>query len=148
MAITEGALAHCYDVPFGFLSNESELLNKTCAFGNATVRHQDIPFYDKFGLTQNILFVPSMKISMYYYFRITYYTTLLSCGCGIAKFLEVGPTRILPKDGKKNIAGYSLTVIIVCYSMYIKALGLGSDGTTMTTLLDRFGVQYTLSKGN
>ena len=150
MAITEGAMAHCNDIPFGFISNGTELLNKTCVFGSAKmpITIQNIPFYTKFGLTQNILSIPSMKIPMYFYFRMTYYTTLVSCGCGIARFLEVGPTRILPKDGWKNFAGYGLTVIIVIYSLYTKALGIGSDGTTMTILLDLFGVKCPSSKGN
>ena len=149
MAITEGALAHCNGIPFSFISNETELWNKTCVLGNAQmpIPIQKMPFYGKFGLTQNILSIPSMKIPMYFYFRMTYYTTLVSCGCGIARFLEVGPTRILPKDGWKNIAGYGLTVIIVIYSLYTKALGIGSDGTTMTILLDLFGVECTSSKG-
>ena len=64
MAITEGAMAHCNDIPFGFISNGTELLNKTCVFGNAKmpITIQKIPFYTKFGLTQNILSIPSMKI--------------------------------------------------------------------------------------
>ena len=140
MAISEGALAQCGDIPFWIISGNADVENKTCIYGNGTsIMIQDISFYKKFGLTSNILGISALKIPMYYYFRMTYYTTLVACGSGIASFLETGPTRILPKDGWKCYGGYGLAVVVVIYSLYTKALGIGSDGTTMQIVLDLLG---------
>ena len=100
MAISEGALAQCSDIPFWIISGNENVENKTCVYGIGTpIKIQNISFYKKFGLTTNILGISALKIPMYYYFRMTYYTTLVACGSGIANFLGSGPTRILPKIG-------------------------------------------------
>ena len=138
MAISEGALATCSNVPL--ISSEIDLDNITCIYKSEIKRMKDIGFYDIFGKTQNILGIPMFKLPMYYYFRITYYTTLVACGFGITKFLEVGPTRILPKDGLKNLGGYGLAIVIVLYSLQTKALGMGSDGIIIHSVLSAFDV--------
>ena len=141
MAISEGALAHCVGVPFRFISKDDDLHNLTCTFGTEKINIQDLSFYKKFGLTQDLFGIPALRLPVYIYFRMTYYTTLVSCAFGITHFLEVGPTRILPKDEfgfRKSLAAYMLAVIIVVYSLYTKALGIGSDGSTMHIILDVF----------
>ena len=146
MAISEGALAQCGDIPFSVISGNEDVVNKTCIFGNETsIAIQDISFYKKFGLTTNISGISALKIPMYYYFRMTYYTTLVACGSGIASFLEAGPTRILPKQGWKNYVGYGLAMVVVIYSLYTKALGIGSDGTTMQIVEGVLGIDCTYS---
>ena len=73
-------------------------------------------------------------------FRLTYYLTLISCTFALLKFLDVGPTRILEKDGWRNYAGYGISFISVIVVLQAKAQGLGTGGYVMTMLYDQLGI--------
>ena len=76
-----------------------------------------------------------LEIPMYYWFRFSYYMTLVSCTFGVVKFLDVGPVRCLVKEGWLNYVGYTCAALSAYISLEKKALGLGSDGVILDTLL-------------
>ena len=81
-----------------------------------------------------------LEVPMYYYFRFTYYSTLVMCTFGIVKFLDRGPTRCLATEGWLNYVGYLCALFSVFYHLRTKSLGLGSDGVILDTVLSTFGV--------
>ena len=92
------------------------------------------PFYDFLGGESHVIAF-LFEVPQYYYFRFTYYMTLTSCVLGIVKFLDVGPTRILAVKGWSNYVGYVCAILSVFISLEKKALGLGSDGKILNTIL-------------
>ena len=138
--ISTNGLAVCSNLNFtidNIVSSYSS--DAVCSVGgnNDTPIHK-IPFYQMFNETKTIF--GTVHLPMYYYFRVNYYTTLLSCTMGIVKFLDVGPTKILPTQGWRNYVFYALAVLSVFTSLHTKALGLGQDGVLMDTILSSFGI--------
>ena len=131
MAITTGALYNCETIDkvpwFSFTKqNYSEVKCDNDAINS-------IPFYQIFGVEANLFWL--FKIPMYYWFRVTYYTTLVSCTFGILRFLDIGTTRILAASGWQNIFGFALAFVSVFHSLHTKALGLGTGGGLMKSIL-------------
>lgn len=130
-------------IPF-FLaaSTEQEMEQK---FSNITCHHKsfnisEVEFFrkDQFGLTNNLHI--GYHVSMYYWFRLTYYTTFLGCIFGIVRFLDLGPTRILSTSFWTNIFGYLLAIFSVAQSLHTKALGLGTGGVIVELILKQTGL--------
>ena len=97
-------------------------------------------FYQLMGIETTIpLGFATIHIPLYYSFRFTYYLTLLSCTFGILKFLDVGPTRILERDGWRNYVGFGIAFWSVLNSLHTKSLGLGVGGAIIHTVTDTFG---------
>ena len=96
----------------------------------------EVPFYLVHGLTTELL---SFHVSTYYWFRLTYYSTYLSCVFGIVKFLDLGPTRILSEKGLSNWIGYGLSICSAVISLRMKAHGLGHGDVLMEIFLMTLG---------
>ena len=106
-----------------------------CGENNDTCPIGDIPFYQLFG---NSTSFGSIHIPTHHWFKITYGLTTISCACGILRFLDVGPTRILERTGWRNWVGYVLAFFSVFYCLKAKGNGLGSGGYVMRMLSNNF----------
>ena len=96
----------------------------------------NVPFFQMFSTHTNFL---GFEVPQYWWFRLTYYLTIISCTFALLRFLDVGPTRILEKDGWRNYAGYGISFISVLFVLQAKAQGLGTGGYVMTMLYNKFG---------
>ena len=104
---------------------------------NGTYNMIDGPFYQLFGTHQRIM--GFIHLPTYNSFYFSYLLTLFSCTCGILRFLDAGPTRILERDGWRNFVGYGLAGWGVLTSLHTKGLGLGNGGPLMQSLIKQFG---------
>ena len=140
LAISKGGLFDCRNkhdnssIPW--FHGDTEFANITCHHKNIDLNKID--FFKIFGTTQTFLGIP-VGIPMYWWFRMTYYMTLVSCVFGIVRFLDVGPTRILSKNVGLNVVGSILTCFSVGHALHTKALGLGTGGVIMEIVLTSFG---------
>ena len=100
-----------------------------CREGNTNYNMTENEFYRLMDVEANILGI--FKVPMYTLFRNSYYLTIFSCTFGILRFLDIGPTRILARDGWRNYVGYGIAFLSVLHSVHTKALGLGADGTIL-----------------
>ena len=145
LAITKGGLMHCNMAGVSFMSTENQnYTSVTCSEFNHPM--SDVSFYQTFGESTNYF---GFHIPQYYCFRISYYLTLVSCTFSLLRFLDVGPTRILEKEGWRNYAGYGIAFFSVLFSLYTKALGLGTGGYVMNTIINQFNLgKFVLIKKN
>ena len=137
MAIAKGGLFDCrnkYDNSSVHWF-DSDFANYTCH--HAEVSLDNLEFFEIFGKEKSLLGI--VQISMYWWFRITYYMTLISCTLGIVRFLDVGPTRILARTFLLNAVGNVLICFSVGHALHTKALGLGTGGVIMEIVLKSFG---------
>ena len=120
LVISTNGLAVCSNLNFtidNIVSSYSS--NAECRVGgNNRTPINNITFYQMFNETKTIF--GTVHLPMYYYFRVNYYTTLLSCTMGIVKFLDVGPTKILPTQGWRNYVFYALAVLSVFTSLHTR----------------------------
>ena len=140
IAITKGGLFNCNMKDVRMIDvNEIDYSEITCGTAevNRTFPMSDVSFYKVFG--NSTVFGP-FHVPQYYWFRFTYLITCMSCSLGILRFLDVGPTRILERDGWRNYIGYGLAFITVMWSLNVKALGLGTGGYVMHMLIDMFNL--------
>ena len=136
LAITKGGLQSCAMGGIPMISTvEPNYSNVTCSESQHLM--SNVSYYQTFGLSSNIF---GFHIPQYYSFRWSYNLTVISCTFGLLRFLDVGPTRILENDGWRNYAGYGIAFISVFFSLYTKALGLGTGGYMMNTIIDQFNL--------
>ena len=123
------------------MDNVSFITTKEQDFTNVTCSNHSmssVSFYQTFG--ESTAYLGIFHIPQYYCFRISYGLTLISCTFGLLRFLDVGPTRILEKEGWRNYTGYGIAFFSVLFSLYTKALGLGTGGYVMNTIINQFNL--------
>ena len=137
LAITKGGLMRCNMDNVSFITTkEQDFTNVTCSEFNHSM--SSVSFYQEFG--ESTAYLGIFHIPQYYCFRISYGLTLISCTFGLLRFLDVGPTRILEKEGWRNYTGYGIAFFSVLFSLYTKALGLGTGGYVMNTIINQFNL--------
>ena len=111
--------------------------NYTCndSYTKETLPLSETPFYNHNFMGESNVVAFFLEVPQYYWFRFTYYTTLISCAFGVVKFLDVGPTRCLVPEGWLNYIGYTCSCVSVYIALEKKALGLGTDGIILNSLL-------------
>ena len=90
-------------------TKEQDFTNVTCSEFNHSM--SSVSFYQEFG--ESTAYLGIFHIPQYYCFRISYGLTLISCTFGLLRFLDVGPTRILEKEGWRNYIRTTQGMIIV-----------------------------------
>ena len=142
LAITKGGLLNCDmgEIPMMYPSSRKyDYSNVTCGEDGAQIAMTNVSFYQLFGTSTIGFTMGIFQIPQYYWFYFTYIMTLVSCTFGILRFLDVGPARILEKEGWRNFAGFGLAFVSVILSLHTKALGLGTGGFVMHGLIRIFG---------
>ena len=130
LAITKGGLQWCDMKNISQVSfNEQDYSGITCGGGNLTYNMTESDFYHLMGESINLFGI--LHVPMNFWFKFSYKITFLSCTFGILRFLDIGPTRILARDGWRNYVGYGIAFLSVLHSVHTKALGLGADGTIL-----------------
>ena len=134
--ISKGGRLSCTldDIPIIGIGS-ANYIDVHCGENNDTCPIGKVPFYQLFG---NSTSFGSIHIPTNHWFKITYGLTTISCACGILRFLDVGPTRILERTGWRNWVGYILAFFSVLYCLKAKGNGLGSGGYVMRMLHNKF----------
>ena len=146
MAISTGGLYTCTrenkeEISF-FFSEQTKVQMQSTTCHHNSIKISEVEFFEIFGLQQYFLSENFLlfSVSMYYWFRVTYYTKFIGCIFGIVRFLDLGPTRILSKHFWTNIFGYLLASFSVGQSLHTKALGLGTGGVILEIVLSAIGL--------
>ena len=144
-AISKGGLYACHindngNIPIFFGNLNESVINQTLGVAkchNHSLNMSEVEFYQISKLTQDFKF---FHVSTYYWFRFTYLTTFVGCICGITKFLDYGPTRILSDKLLDNLFGWCLVCLSVIVSITMKALGLGHGDETLEKVIHSFSL--------
>ena len=135
LAIYKGGLLNCdmKDIPrfYSDEKNSTEYAKVECGEDNYTYPMYDVEMYKLLGMENPILFGAVGYIPQYYWFNWSYNLTMISSTFAILRFLDFGPARILQRSGWRNWIGYGSAFVSVLWSLYMKAIGLGTGGYVM-----------------